>query len=112
HCCNVISNPDLLLSTSASYLKGSLDRLIWHRSDAFYAVQALAPSLPHLCGATVVFFEGALETWDCFTIEYQTDGAIACASTTEKHRAFMLPTNNDNEGALGGKRIATQHAPN
>ena len=38
HCRNIISNLDLLLSTLASYLKGSLDRLIWHHSDAFYAV--------------------------------------------------------------------------
>jgi hypothetical protein len=112
HCRNIISNPDLLLSTSASYLKGSLDGLIWHRLDVFYAVQALAPSLPHLCGAMVAFFEGALETWDRFTIEYRTDGAIARASATEKRRAFMLPTNDDNEGALGGKRVATRHAPN
>jgi hypothetical protein len=107
HCHNIISNPDLLLSTSALYLKGSLDGLIWHHSDVFHAVQALASSLPHLRGAMVAFFEGTLETWDWFTIEYRTDGAIACASATKKHRAFMLPTNNDNEGALGGKRIAT-----
>jgi hypothetical protein len=89
-----------------------MDGKIWERPDAFYAVHALAPGLPHLHGAMVAFFEGALETWLRFTSEYQRDGLIATASAAEQQQAYMCPTNDDNEGGLGGKRVTTQHAPN
>ena len=112
HCRAIINNPDLLLSSDASYTSGSMDRKVWERPDAFYAVQALAPGLPHLHGAMVAFFEGALETWLRFTHEYQSDGPIASATAAERQRAYMLPTNDDNEGGLGGKRVTTRHAPN
>jgi hypothetical protein len=60
----------------------------------------------------IAFFEGALDTWLRFTSEYQPDGLIASASAAERLRAYMLPTNDDNEGGLGGKRVTTRHAPN
>jgi hypothetical protein len=112
HCRTIISNPDLLLSSEASYTIGSLDGQIWERPDAFYAVHALTPRLPHLCGAMVSFFDGAVEKWMRFTSEFEAGGIIASASSAERHRAYMLPTNDANEGGLGEKRVSTRHAPN
>jgi len=60
----------------------------------------------------IAFFEGALDTWLRFTSEYQPDGLIASASAAERLQAYMLPTNDDNEGGLGEKRVTTRHAPN
>lgn len=64
HCQAVIANPNLLLAPDATYTAGAMDGKTWERSDAFYAVKALSQSLPHLCGALVAFFEGALEGWE------------------------------------------------
>jgi len=112
HCHAVIDNPNLILSLDASYMTGSMDGKIWELPDAFYAVHALAPGLPHLHGAMVAFFEGALETWLHFTIEYQPDGPIASASVAERHQAYMRSTNDNNEGGLSGKCVTTRHASN
>jgi hypothetical protein len=112
HCRDIIANPDLLLSLDASYSSRFMDGKVWEQPDAFYAVQALAPGLPHLRGAMVAFFEGALETWFHFTSEYQLDGPIALSTAAKQNCAYMLPTNDDNKGGLGGKRITMRHAPN
>jgi hypothetical protein len=112
HCCTIINNPDLLLSLEASYSTGSLDGQIWERVDAFYAVHALSPCLPHLRGAMVTFFDGAVEKWIRFTSEFEAEGTIASSSSTEYRQAYMQPTNDANEGGLGKKRVSTQHALN
>ena len=85
HCRAIINNPDLLLSPEASYLTGSFDGQLWECPDAFYAVHALAPHLPHLRGVTVVFFEGATDKWLSFTSEFEAGGVIASASGAERH---------------------------
>lgn len=107
HCHAIIANPDLLLSPKALYESGSMDDKIWEWLDAFYAVHKLAPRLLNLRGALIAFFEGALETWLCFTVKFQPSGEIASASSAERHHAFMRTTNDDNEGALGEKRQST-----
>jgi hypothetical protein len=48
HCRAIIANPDLLISATTSYKTGSIDRKIWERPDAVYAVLSCAPCLPHL----------------------------------------------------------------
>jgi hypothetical protein len=112
HCRTIINNPDLLLSSEASYSTGSLDGQIWERMDAFYAVHALSPCLPHLRGAMVTFFDGAVEKWIHFTSDFEAEGTIASSSSTERCRAYMQPTNDSNKGGLGEKRVLTRHAPN
>jgi hypothetical protein len=112
HCHAIIANPNLLISATTSYETGSMDGKIWERPDAVYAVLSYAPHLPHLRGALVAFFEGALDTWERFTDEYCPEGAIASASISERRRAYMKTTNDDNKGALGEARRASQHAPN
>jgi hypothetical protein len=89
-----------------------MDHKIWEQPDAFYAVHKLAPHLPHLQGALIAFFEGALETWLHFTVKFQPGGEIASTSSAERHRAFMRTTNDDNKGALSEKWQSTCHAPN
>ncbi|KAF8151569.1 hypothetical protein B0H34DRAFT_618738, partial [Crassisporium funariophilum] len=84
----------------------------WDRPEAVFAVHALAPTLPHLEGALIAFFEGALEGWMRFSTEYEAGGDIALASTDERERAYMKSTNDDNEGALGMPRTGSRRAPN
>ncbi|KZP26119.1 hypothetical protein FIBSPDRAFT_918251 [Athelia psychrophila] len=112
HCKTIITNPDLLLSLDASYETGSLDGEQWQRPDGMYAVWALMPKLPHLRSIVIAFFEGAAETWLRFITEYGPDSRIASASAAERQRAYLPPTNDVNEGALGTMRIASRHAPN
>ena len=108
----IIADPKLLLLPEASYETGSMDGEVWERPDVFYAVHALAPCLPHLRGAMIVFFEGAVDKWLSFTTEFTADGVIASASSEERRRAYMAPTNDVNKGGLGEKRIQTWHTPN
>ena len=112
HCCKIISDPDLLISPSASYATGTLDSKIWDNPEAIYAVLQYAPNLPHLRGVLTAFFNGALETWVQFSSEFAPDGDITQATNSEQHCAFMLLTNDDNEGMLGGRRQALIQALN
>ncbi|KDQ13332.1 hypothetical protein BOTBODRAFT_175645 [Botryobasidium botryosum FD-172 SS1] len=85
----LLCNRQLLLSPSASYETGSLDGKPWECPEAIYAVQHLTPKLPHL----------------------EEGGKIATTSTSKKHRTFMKPTNDANEGALGAYRIDVRNKP-
>ena len=64
HCKKIIENPGLLLDLDATYVSGALYGKPWERPEAFYAIHSMLPTLPHLSGALVAFFEGALETWE------------------------------------------------
>ena len=112
HIRQIIENPDLLLAPDASYESGALDGKVWERPEAFYAVQAMLSTLPHIRGALIAFFKGALETWERFTAEFASGGDIATASAKEHEGAFMNPCNDHNEGALGSFRVGTRRAPN
>lgn len=84
---------------------------MWHHPHIFYAVHKLAPTLPHLAGATSAFFGGARTAWDHFTSEHHLHGTIAILSPEERRRAFMNATNGHNEGALGAYRVGARKAP-
>ncbi|KDQ18614.1 hypothetical protein BOTBODRAFT_103772 [Botryobasidium botryosum FD-172 SS1] len=105
------ANIGLALGPEATYKTGALDGKPWERPDAFYAVQALAPSLPHLEGAFHAFLKGARATWVRFTTEFEPGGRIDSASPSERHLAFMKPTNDDNEGALAAFKQGMYHTP-
>ncbi|OBZ67070.1 hypothetical protein A0H81_13053 [Grifola frondosa] len=111
HCCRVIEKPSLLLAPDASYELGSLDGKLWERPDAFYAVQRLRSALPHLQGVLVAFFEGALETWERFTVEFAPGGTISQLTEDQRNEAWMKSTNDDNEGGLGSFRVGLRQAP-
>ncbi|KAI0819139.1 hypothetical protein BC628DRAFT_1506680 [Trametes gibbosa] len=84
----------------------------WERSEVITAVLELAPQLPHLKDILVAFLKGALRTWERFTTEFAEGGAIDLASDAELDRAYLLPTNDHNEGALGSYRLWSRRFPN
>ncbi|RPD67579.1 hypothetical protein L226DRAFT_436448, partial [Lentinus tigrinus ALCF2SS1-7] len=114
HITNVIKNPDLLLGPEVTYKTGAMDGLEWHCSEVLATVQAMASEgrLPHLRVVLVSFLMGALKTWEKFTIEFAPGGAIDQASEAELEAAYMLPTNDHNEGALGALRVWKRLHPN
>ncbi|KAI0718169.1 hypothetical protein C8T65DRAFT_639222 [Cerioporus squamosus] len=112
HIRRIIADPDILLAADARHEDGALDGQPWGRPDLFAAIQSLSPTLPALREALVEFLEGALETWGRFTTEFAPSGLIAQLSQTQRQKAWMRPTNDDNEGALGTKRVRSRQAPN
>ncbi|KAI0056754.1 hypothetical protein BV25DRAFT_1872636 [Artomyces pyxidatus] len=110
HCADIIANPDLLLSPDASYKLGTMDGKPWERPEVFYAVQQAAVSLPHLRGAMVAFFEGALETWHRFMTEF-ADEKMGCWQSEALSWLHINATNDGNEGKLGGFRVGMRRAP-
>jgi len=70
-CVAIIHNPGLLLDSDASHTSGCLFGEAWEQPEAFYAVHALMLDLPHIRGALIAFFTGALATWEHFTLELQ-----------------------------------------
>ncbi|THH04966.1 hypothetical protein EW146_g10032 [Bondarzewia mesenterica] len=112
HCEAIIINPDLLLAPNASAVRGTLDGKDWVRPEGWYAVQQLLPFLPHLRGALVAFFQGAVETWRNFSSEFAEDGHITSATAEQRQQADMPATNCRNEGQLGRWCVSARHAPN
>lgn len=110
HCRLILGNPDLLLAPDFNHKTGALDGMVWERAEVLYAVQQLAPSLPHLKECLVSFFVGALETWERFCSEFEEGGIISELSAAEKGRAWIQPTNDHNEGALGSLRQTWRRA--
>ena len=106
HIQKIIDNPLLLLHPGASYSSGAMDGKQWEHPEAMYAVWQLAaePGFPDLAELLPTFFQGALDTWERFTKEFHEDGPIAKASAQNRWLAYMRPTNDANEGALGGFR--------
>jgi hypothetical protein len=60
----------------------------------------------------VAFFNGALTTWKRFTAEFQKGGMIDYVTSEEKEKAWMPPTNDVNEGALGALCLYLRKNPN
>jgi hypothetical protein len=111
HCRAIIADPNLLLGADCDYMTGALDGKNWEQPEVLYAVQQLSGSLPHLTGCLVSFFEGALETWERFSSEFEEEGVISQLSQAEKDRVFIQATNDHNEGALGSLRQTWRRAP-
>ena len=106
----IIDDPDILLGDGVSYQKDVFGQK-WHRPDAFETVHKLSPQLPHLQPVLVAFFKGALITFERFTSEFAAGSPIDLASATEKELAWMPPTNDVNEGALGSYRLYIRKKP-
>ncbi|KAF8057049.1 hypothetical protein FPV67DRAFT_1677808 [Lyophyllum atratum] len=112
HCAGIIAKPALLLAADASFETATLDGKNWVRPEVFYAVQQIAPQLPHLEGCLVAFFEGALDAWNRFSREFHEDETIANLTEEEKQCLFIPATNDANEGLLGQRRRDSRRAPN
>ncbi|KDQ12824.1 hypothetical protein BOTBODRAFT_176235 [Botryobasidium botryosum FD-172 SS1] len=111
HLTRLKTTPRVALPPTADYKTAVLDGKPWTCPDLFDAIARLAPTLPHLEAVFVAFCEGAQETWGRFTEEYEEGGAIASASPPQRELAFMMPTNDHNEGALGSMRVFSRRAP-
>ncbi|KAF8153327.1 hypothetical protein B0H34DRAFT_800542 [Crassisporium funariophilum] len=59
----IIDKPELLVSSDASYVEGSLDGKEWDNSKAMEAVFSLMGQLPYVKPLTVAFFRGSSATW-------------------------------------------------
>jgi hypothetical protein len=111
HIKKIIEDPKILLGPSATHETGTVDGRKWKSPGAFEAIQKYIPELPHLSPVLVAFFEGAAETWKRFTSEFSPGGLIDEATTEEKDLAWMPPTNDINEGALGAFRVLLRRQP-
>jgi hypothetical protein len=111
HMRKIISDPGLLIGATAVCESGSMDGLPWNSPEAMIAIHKLAPELPHLKEVLIAFFKGACATWTRFTSEFVPGGLIDEATVEEKDMAWMPPTNDANEGALGSFRVLLRCQP-
>ncbi|KAH9854264.1 hypothetical protein C2E23DRAFT_883869 [Lenzites betulinus] len=114
HIQTLIADPDLLLlgDPGESYHKGAMDGKEWERPAVVSAILELVPELPYLRPILVAFLRGALKTWERFSKEFERGGAIDCASQAEIDAAWISPTNDHNEGALGAHGSYLRSHPN
>jgi hypothetical protein len=112
HLESIIKNPHLLLSPCESYKHGAMDGKPWENPEVMDVIYALVTFLPYIQPVLVAFFKGALKAWKRFTAEFQEGGLIDCTTAEEKEKAWMPPTNDVNEGALGALRLHLRKKPN
>ena len=111
HIKRIIEDPSFLLGPAVTHETGTMDGREWESPEVILCIHKHAPSLPHLPALLVAFFEGAEETWKRFTSEYAPGGLIDEATVDEKDSAWMPPTNDVNEGALGSFRVLMRRQP-
>ncbi|KIJ27461.1 hypothetical protein M422DRAFT_191005, partial [Sphaerobolus stellatus SS14] len=108
---SIIADPMIILTPGADFRVSSLDGQPWMRVNVMFAVWQLVHTLLHLPGLTIAFFNGALETWERFTEEFAPGGLISSMSPKQRKLAWMPPTNDVNEGALGARRVIKRSYP-
>ncbi len=111
HMKKIIKKPELLIGPNATHETGALDGKKWNRPEIFTAIKNLMPELPYLEDLLVAFFKGAARTWKRFISEFAPGGLIDEATAEEREAAWMPPTNDANEGALGAYRVAMRRQP-
>jgi hypothetical protein len=111
HIEQILANPAIIFGADLSAEMASLDGHPWHDPKAVAAVINLMDSLPHLQAITMAFFRSALTTWIRFSAEFAPGGLIDECSAAKKQLAWMPSTNDMNEGALGGYRVAMRGKP-
>jgi hypothetical protein len=111
HLKSIILDPGLVLSPSALAATATLDGLEWDNPEVIQALRRHESELPYLTDLFISFCQGALQTWVRFTDEFLTDAPFACMSPEQRELAFMPPTNDVNEGALGTWRVWTRRFP-
>jgi hypothetical protein len=111
HIMRIAQDPNFLIGPAVTFEMGAMDGKQWERPDVLHAIWALAPTLPYLKPVLVAFFEEAGKTWKRFTSEFAPGGLIDEATIEEKDLAWMPPTNDANEGALGAFRVLMRRQP-
>ena len=112
HCCAVIENPDILIGPGASPETATLDSQPWQNETAIELILKSRNDLPNLQDALVLFFKGALETWERFTTEFRPNSDAMLATPEERTRAWRPSTNDDNESGCARVRVQLRIAPN
>ena len=107
----IIEDPTFLVGNNVSYETGTFDGTPWNSKEVVKKINELASGFPNIKPALIAFFKGAQETWKRFTSEYAPGGLIDEATEEEKNRAWMPPTNDVNEGALGSFRVMMRRQP-
>ena len=107
----IIEDPKFLVGESVTWETGTMDGQKWESPETVEAVQKLASTLPHLVPLLRAFFEDASVTWKRFTSEFAPGDLIDEATADERELAWMPPTNDVNEGALGSFRILMRRQP-
>ncbi|KIJ24727.1 hypothetical protein M422DRAFT_274426, partial [Sphaerobolus stellatus SS14] len=103
---HIIQDPSIILGEKVTQQSSSFYKKLWDRPKVFYAIEKRKKDLPHLKELLVAFFMGAAETWMRFTSEFETGSVIDKLSPERRLQAWMLSTNDINEGALGRYHVA------
>jgi len=82
-----------------------MDGKEWEHPEVITAILKKSPELSHLKSLLVAYCKGAEVTWKRFTIEFAPGGVISFTSAEDQKKAWMPPTNDVNEGALGSYRV-------
>ncbi|KAE9401716.1 hypothetical protein BT96DRAFT_817577 [Gymnopus androsaceus JB14] len=112
HYRSIIDNPELFLADNTGYALANLNGQPWERPEVIYAIHKMKHSLLSFRSLLVSFFEGSLETWERFTVEFSLGGCIANATDEQRRAAHCPPTNDLNESKLGVKQKRAQRAQN
>ncbi|KAG8790923.1 hypothetical protein FRC12_010657 [Ceratobasidium sp. 428] len=107
----IIACPALVLGPDAVAATATLDGSEWDRPEVIDALRRHQSELPYLESLLVAFCRGASQTWVRFTDEFALDAPLASLSPEQRNLAFMPPTNDVNEGALGTWRVWTRRYP-
>ncbi|KAJ7506623.1 hypothetical protein B0H11DRAFT_1794540 [Mycena galericulata] len=105
HIEKLAENPDLLLDPTAPSAEATVDGLPFRDQFAVDAVHFMASKLPHLEQILVAFLKATIPAWRRFSKEFEPGGIIDSLTPAEKLLMFIPPTNDANEGLLGGWRV-------
>ncbi|KDN41211.1 hypothetical protein RSAG8_07625, partial [Rhizoctonia solani AG-8 WAC10335] len=101
HLRNIISNPSLILGLRSVLSSVTLDGSDWDNPEVLNALRDHGLELPYFTDLFVAFCQGALQAWIRFTEEFSPSAPVALLTPEQHDKAFMPPTNDANEGALG-----------
>ncbi|KAJ6565328.1 hypothetical protein DFH09DRAFT_1315104 [Mycena vulgaris] len=108
HIEKLIENPSLLLDPTTPCEESTLDGKPFRDQFTVDSVHFMASKLPHLEAILVAFLKGTLPVWKRFAAEFDEGGIIDSLTPAEKLLIFIPPTNDANEGGLGGWRLHAQ----
>jgi hypothetical protein len=110
------NDPDAILTALSSKADEDLPLIFTgalpERPAVLRAVSSRAAQLPHLKTMLGAFFKGAHAKWVTFTEEFTQDSKISKLTVDQRRAAFLHPTNDRNEGALGRLRVILRRCPN
>ncbi|KAF8593022.1 hypothetical protein BDV93DRAFT_461759 [Ceratobasidium sp. AG-I] len=107
----IIRDPLLVLGPTVLAETATLDGSNWDEPAVIDALRRHESVLPYITDLFVAYCQGALQTWRRFTDEFAKDGPLASLTQEQSTKAFMPPTNDVNEGALGTYRVWTRKYP-